>query len=259
MELLQSSALPLGYVAGLRISGWRESNPRVNLGKVAGYHYITPAEYGPSGSLRRRRLPLAINDTAMRTAITFSFLLAAALSTTASAAETWRFDPGHSSATFSVRHLVVTTVRGVIPLTAGGMTTEGSTTPTSVEATLDAAKISTNNDNRDADLRGKNWLDVDTYPTIAFKSSKIVAGADGSSFDMTGDLTIHGVTKAVTLAGKYSGSTTDQRGHKRAGYEATTKIDRRDFGLNWAAKTPGGDLVAANEVDITLDVEAVAQ
>ena len=195
----------------------------------------------------------------MRSIMTFSFFLfGLATLGPASGAETWRIDPGHSSATFSVRHLVVSTVRGAVPVREGSLTTDGSAVPVAVSAVLDATKIDTKNDNRDGDLRGKDWLETDKYPTIAFKSTKVVAGSDASSFTLDGDLTIHGVTKKVSLTGKYFGTTTDGRGRKRAGYEATTTLDRRDFGLNWAMQTPGGGLVAANEVQITLDVEAVS-
>jgi polyisoprenoid-binding protein YceI len=195
----------------------------------------------------------------MRNVLTFSFvLLGASLLGTASAAEEWKIDPAHSNATFSVRHLVISTVRGVVPIREGSLATDGSALPVAVSAVLDAAKISSGDDNRDADLRGKDWLETDKYPTITFKSTKVVAGSDASSFTLEGDLTIHGVTKKVSLTGKVFGTTSDGRGRKHAGYEATTTIDRRDFGLNWARQTPGGGLVAANDVQITLDVEAVS-
>jgi polyisoprenoid-binding protein YceI len=194
----------------------------------------------------------------MRSSMTFSFFLfGLATLGPASGAETWRIDPGHSSATFSVRHLVVSTVRGAVPVREGSLTTDGSAVPVAVSAVLDATKIDTKNDNRDGDLRGSDWFDTAKYPTITFKSTKVTPGADASSFTVTGDLTIHGITKSVTLAAKSFGTTSDARGHKRAGYEATATIDRRDFGLNWAAKNPAGDLVAGNSVDLTLDVEAV--
>jgi polyisoprenoid-binding protein YceI len=194
----------------------------------------------------------------MRRLITFSFLLAAASTmATASAAETWRVDPGHSSATFTVRHLVFAIVRGSVPIREGGLVTDGSTLPVSVSATLDAAKIESGNDKRDSDLRGPDWLETDKYPTISFKSTKVIPGADASSFSVVGDLTIHGVTKSVTLSCKYLGGTGGQ-GRRHAGYEATTTIDRRDFGLNWARQTPGGELIAGNDVQLTLDVEAVS-
>jgi polyisoprenoid-binding protein YceI len=194
----------------------------------------------------------------MPTTLSLSLLLIAATLAPVSAAETWHIDPGHSNATFSVRHLVISTVRGVVPIREGSITTAGSSIPVAVAATLDASKIASGNDNRDSDLRGKDWLEVDKYPTMTFKSTKITAGADASTFAITGDLTIHAVTKSVTLNAKFFGTTTDARGHKHAGYEASVTIDRRAFGLNWAHTTPGGDLVAGNEVEITLDVEAVA-
>ncbi len=177
----------------------------------------------------------------------------------AASAEThWTVDPGHSSALFTVRHLVVSNVRGIIPIReATVLTDSGSTMPTAIAATLDAAKLNSQNDDRDAQLRGSDWLDVTKYPTISFKSTKVVPGADGA-FSATGDLTIHGVTKSVTLTGTTLGVTTDSRGRRHVGYEATTTIDRHDFGLNWAKTVPGGGLVAANTVSISLEIEAAS-
>jgi polyisoprenoid-binding protein YceI len=194
----------------------------------------------------------------MRTALTLSFLLLTAAPAPAPAAETWHIDPGHSSATFSVRHLVVSTVRGEVPIREGTVETEGTGIPVSVKAVLDATKLSTGNENRDADLHGADWFATDKFPDITFASTKITPGATPSTFTMTGNLTMHGVTKSVTLDGKFFGTTGDPRGHKRAGYEATVTVDRRDFGLNWARTNPAGDLVAANDVNVTLDVEAVS-
>jgi len=153
----------------------------------------------------------------------------------------------------------VSNVRGIIPIReATVLTDSGSTMPTAIAATLDAAKLTSQNDDRDAQLRGSDWLDVTKYPTISFKSTKVVPGADGA-FSATGDLTIHGVTKSVTLAGTTLGVTTDGRGRRHVGYEATTTIDRHDFGLNWAKTVPGGGLVAANIVSISLEIEAAAE
>jgi polyisoprenoid-binding protein YceI len=261
---LQSSALPLGYVAGLSISGWRESNPRVNLGKVAGYHYITPALTSPFGSPRRPSLPLRecadamLDRSILRLALCALAFPLAALPLVASADTTAKIDPGHSSAEFSVRHLVVAVVRGRIPIVDGTVVTApGSNQPNSIAATLDAAHLTTENDRRDADLRGLDWFDVTKYPTMTFRSTKIVAGENGA-FSATGDLTLHGVTKRVTLAGNVLGATVDPRGRHHVGYEATTTLDRRDFGLTLLKESPGSGLIAGTEITIDLDVETIA-
>ncbi len=128
--------------------------------------------------------------------------------------------------------------------------------PASVTATLDVKAIDTKTADRDADLRSDNWFDVSKYPTITFKSTSIVPGLNGA-FTMNGDLTMHGVTKPVTLTGKVEGSVVDSHGRRHVGYSATGTIDRRDFGLNWGKTTPGGALIAGNDVTITLNAEAI--
>jgi polyisoprenoid-binding protein YceI len=168
----------------------------------------------------------------------------------------WRVDPGHSNVEFSVRHLVITNVKGTIPVQQAAITTApGSTLPVSITATLDATKLSTGNDNRDGDLRGKDFFDVANSPAITFASTKIAGTSD--AFTIVGDLTIRGITKSVTLAAKGLGTTTDGRGRVHSGYEATTSIDRRDFGMTVLSQS-GGALVAGTDVSITLEIEAIA-
>jgi len=169
---------------------------------------------------------------------------------------TWRVDPGHSNAGFTVRHLIVTNVKGTIPIQRATIqTAEGSTLPESIDATLDAAKLNTGNDDRDSDLRGKDWFDVANFPAITFASTQISGTPD--AFTVVGNLTLHGVTKSVTLAAKTLGTTTDGRGRRHVGYEVTTKIDRRDFGLTLMSQS-GAALIAGTDVAITIEVEAVA-
>ncbi|HEY6359148.1 MAG TPA: YceI family protein [Vicinamibacterales bacterium] len=172
---------------------------------------------------------------------------------------TWLADPGHSIAQFSVRHLGFTKVNGSILIgQAKIVAPEGSNMPTSIAATLPAASIDTRNPDRDSDLKGPDWLDVGKYPTITFVSTKVVPG-DNGNFQIAGDLTIHGVTKPVTFSAHLDGTSVDGRGHHRASYSAMTTIDRRDYGLLWANTTPGGSIIAGNDVEIDLEIEAVAQ
>lgn len=176
----------------------------------------------------------------------------------AAADTTWTADPGHSIAQFTVRHLGFTKVSGSILIRKATVTTpQASTMPSAIFATLDAASIDTRNSDRDHDLRGPDWLDVGRYPTIAFTSTGIIPGEAGS-FQVNGDLTIHGITKPVGLAAHFDGTSVDGRGHKRLSYSASTSIDRRDFALLWANTTPGGSIVAGNDVAIDLALEVVA-
>jgi polyisoprenoid-binding protein YceI len=169
---------------------------------------------------------------------------------------TWRVDPGHSNAEFSVRHLVITNVKGTIPIEQAAITTApGSTLPISITATLDPSKLNTGNSDRDADLRGKDFFDVVNSPTITFAGTKISGTSE--AFTVVGNLTIRGITKSVTLAAKALGTTTDGRGRVHAAYEATTTVDRRDFGMTTLSQS-GGALIAGTDVSITLEIEAVA-
>jgi polyisoprenoid-binding protein YceI len=165
-------------------------------------------------------------------------------------------DVNHSGAQFTVTHLAISQVSGSIPVTSWSGTTGTGDVPASVTAVLDAKAIDTKSENRDSDLRGADWFDVGKYPTITFKSTKIEPGA-GGAFTMTGDLTMHGVTKPVTLTGKVVGTLVDGKGRKHVGFSATTTVDRRDFGLTWGKTTPGGVLVAGDDVAITINAEGI--
>ena len=179
-----------------------------------------------------------------------------ALPNPVSAATTWRVDPAHSTAEFTVRHLLLSNVRGTIPVKSGEIETGSTTLPLSVEASLDPAALNTRSDDRDNDLRGPRWLDVAKYPTITFVSTKITGAPD--AFTIVGDLTIHGVTKSVTLAAKALGVLTDQRGNQHIGYEASTSLERTDYGLTFMGSS-GGALIAGTTVTITIELEAISR
>jgi polyisoprenoid-binding protein YceI len=171
---------------------------------------------------------------------------------------TYAIDPGESSAEFKVVHLVVSNVRGRIPIVSGSVTLSGNATvPEAIQATLDASALDTGNPDRDGDLKGSNWLEVSKYPTIVFKSTKVAPG-QGGSFTVTGDLTLHGVTKSLVLDCKTVGAGLDPRGRRKIGYSATATLDRRDYGLNFARTTPGGDLVVGTSVAISLEIEVAS-
>jgi polyisoprenoid-binding protein YceI len=184
---------------------------------------------------------------------------AAALSLPAAAAtSTWQIDPNHSAAQFAVRHLAISTVRGAFTKVSGTVQLDDKdVSKSSVEVTIDAASVDTRVPNRDKDLRSDHFFDVEKYPTLTFKSTK-VEQVEAGKLKVTGDLTIHGVTKPVVL--DVEGPTApmkDPWGNQRAAVSATTKINRQDFGVKWNATMDGGGVVVGDDVAITIDVEMV--
>lgn len=178
--------------------------------------------------------------------------IALLLALTAAAQDTWQLDPPHSSAQFSVRHLGVSTVRGAFTKVSGSMQYDAATPgKSSIQVTIEAASVDTRVEMRDNDLRSANVLDVQKYPAITFQSKKVESAGPGK-LKVTGDLTIHGVTKEVIL--DVDGPTPaikDPMGKQRLrmGASATTKINRMDFGVSADAGMVG------DEITITLDVE----
>jgi polyisoprenoid-binding protein YceI len=175
-------------------------------------------------------------------------------------AATWNLDPAHTSVQFSVRHLMVSTVRGAFGKLSGTVQVEEKDlTRSKIQATIDAASIDTRVEKRDTHLKSPDFLDVARYPTIVFVSKKVEAGAPGH-FKVIGDLTLHGVTREVSL--DVEGPTPeikDPRGNTRAGAQATTTIHRKDFGLTWNQVLEAGGVAVGDEVTITIDVEATKQ
>ncbi|PWB75555.1 hypothetical protein C3F09_01965 [candidate division GN15 bacterium] len=173
-----------------------------------------------------------------------------------SQAEVWNVDPAHTSIGFTVRHLVVTKVRGQFTDFAGEINWDGKDlTKGSVNFTVQAKSINTDIPKRDDHLRSADFLAVDSFPTLTFKSTKIVPGS-GDNFKMTGDLTIRGVTKEVTFDCTNNG-TVSAFGGTRAGFSATATINRQDFGVSWSKALDNGGLVAGNDVNLDIEVEAV--
>ena len=185
----------------------------------------------------------------------FAFALATVLAMAAAAAAqgaTWQIDPNHSSAQFSVRHLGVSTVRGAFMKVSGSAKYDPSDpSKGSLDATIDASSVDTRVEMRDNDLRSPNFLEVQKYPTITFHSKQTKAAGAGK-LQITGDLTIHGVTKEVVLdVDGPSAPIKDPWGNQRIGASAATKINRKDFGVNGA---PG---VVGDEITITIDAELI--
>lgn len=170
--------------------------------------------------------------------------------------QTWQIDPAHTSSQFSVRHLGISTVRGVFQKTTGTVTWDpADPTKTQIDATIDANSVDTRVQMRDNDLRSAHFFDVAKYPTITFKSKHAeVAGA--GKLKVTGDLTIHGVTKEVTLdVEELRGPAKDPWGGTRVGATAKTKINRKDFGLQWNVGLEAGGILVGEEVSITIEAE----
>jgi polyisoprenoid-binding protein YceI len=173
-------------------------------------------------------------------------------------ADTWQIDPAHTTVEFSVRHMMISNVKGRFDKVSGTIASDGND-PKSVviEAVIDAASVDTRVDRRDQHLRSPEFLDVAKYPSITFKSKKVEPAGEGK-WKLTGDLTLHGVTKAVVL--DVDGPTPvikDPMGNQRAGASATTKISRKDFGLTWNKLLEAGGAMVGDEVSISIDIEAV--
>ena len=168
----------------------------------------------------------------------------------------WEFDPAHTGVHFKVRHLMISSVRGEFENVSGKIVyDEADVTKSSADITIDAVSVNTRVAKRDEDLRSPNFLDVAKYPTIVFKSKRVEKAGDGT-LKMTGDLTIRGVTKEVVLT--VDGPTPaikDPWGNFRVGGQATTKVNRKDFGLVWNKTLETGGVMVGDEVEITIDVE----
>lgn len=185
-----------------------------------------------------------------RTLSALVVLVLLTLSAAAQDKDTWTIDPNHTSAQFSVRHLGVSTVRGAFTKVSGTVQYDPSNlSKTSIQASIDASSVDTRVEMRDNDLRSPNFFDVAKYPTITFQSRKVEAAGPGK-LKVTGDLTIHGVTKEAVLdVDGPSAPMKDPWGNQRIGASATTKVNRLDFGV------AGAKGVVGDDINITLDIE----
>lgn len=178
---------------------------------------------------------------------------------TAPTLTTWKIDPVHTAVEFAVKHLMITTVKGRFNGVSGTVRTDdGDPAKGQVDVVIEAATIDTRESQRDAHLRSADFLDVETFPTLTFRSTRVLDASDGS-FGLAGDLTIHGVTREVVLNVASEGRTKDPWGGERSGFAATGKIKRSDFGLTWNQALETGGFVVGDEVKISLEVELVKQ
>ena len=171
------------------------------------------------------------------------------------ATTTWTLDPMHSEVQFKVKHLVISTVTGAFKTFSGTLETEGEDFATGkTEISLDVASIDTNQAQRDEHLKAGDFFDAATYPHLKFVSTGISKASDGS-FKLAGNLTIKDVTKPVTLDVEYGGTAVDFYGNTKAGFDATTKISRKEFGLTWDGITEAGSIVVGDEVKIIISAQ----
>lgn len=192
-----------------------------------------------------------------RFAICFAVAGIVAAANPALSAEGWKIDPSHSSAQFSVRHMMISNVRGEFSGVSGTVQLDPKHPDESkVDATIDVSTVNTREAKRDEHLKGADFFDVAKYPTMTFKSKKVTAAGSGH-LKMAGDLTLHGVTKEVTLDVEGpSAEIKDGHGGTRVGASATATINRKDFGISYGGKMPdGGGLMIGEEIPITIDIE----
>jgi polyisoprenoid-binding protein YceI len=172
-------------------------------------------------------------------------------------AGTWTIDPVHSEVGFTVRHMMVSKVRGKFTSFSADIVTGASPLDSSVTASIDLASITTGHDQRDAHIRSADFFEVDKHPVMSYRSTGVRQQGDGYVLD--GQLTLKGVTRDVPLALELNGFGPDGYGGTRAGFSATAEISRSDFGINWNAAIEGGGVVVSDKVTIQLEIEAVLQ
>ena len=181
--------------------------------------------------------------------------MTAATLTPSYTAGTWDIDPVHSDVSFSVRHMMVSKVRGRFGSFSGQIATGEDITGSSVTATIDATSIDTNNEQRDNHIRSADFFDVANHPTWTFVSSAV--RADDDELFLDGELTIKGVTRPVTMQASVEGAGEDPWGAERVGIRVRGKLDRKDFGLTWQQPLAKGGVLVGEEVRILIDVSAV--
>jgi polyisoprenoid-binding protein YceI len=171
----------------------------------------------------------------------------------------WQIDPGHSTVSFSARHMMLTKVRGEFEKFSGTVDfNEANPSASSVDVTIDTSSINTRHDQRDGHLKSPDFLDAENYPTISFKSTRVEVINDTTG-KIYGDLTIRGVTKEAVLDTEFNGIAKSPWGTESAGFSATTKINRKDWGLNWNVALETGGWLVGEEITIDIEIEVVKQ
>jgi polyisoprenoid-binding protein YceI len=173
-------------------------------------------------------------------------------------AGTYTLDQGHTTVEFIGRHLMITKVRGRFTGFGGRIVIGDTPEQSSVEVTIDASSVHSGDDSRDAHLRSPDFLDVEAHPAIGFRSTGVELGRDGTA-RVTGDLTIKGVTRPVTLAVEFDGAQSDPWGGRRLGFSASAEINREDWGLTWNVALETGGVLVSKKIRLEFNVEAVAE
>lgn len=169
----------------------------------------------------------------------------------------WNIDPTHTSAEFSVRHMMITNVRGKFETVSGVINfDEANPAASSIDVTIDVNTVNTGVADRDNHLRSADFFDVEKFPTITFKSTNVQLNSDNSA-KVTGDLTIRDVTRSVVIEGEYLGQHKTPFGTTITGFNGTTQINREDFGLTWNVALETGGVLVGKDIKIALEVEAV--
>jgi polyisoprenoid-binding protein YceI len=170
----------------------------------------------------------------------------------------WKVDPAHTNVEFAARHLMITTVKGRFTDVTGTVKSDDSDPAMGeVDITIASNSVDTREPQRDAHLRSPDFFDVENFPTLTFRSKRVEGAGGGDEFSLVGDLTIRGVTREVVLHVRSEGRVKDPWGGERAGFSATTKIKRSDFGLTWNQLLEAGGVAVGDEVKITIDAELV--
>ncbi|GAA4086653.1 YceI family protein [Nocardioides kongjuensis] len=168
----------------------------------------------------------------------------------------WEIDPGHADVAFTGRHFMVTKVRGRFTDVTGSLTVAEDITQSQVDVVIGMASVSSGSPDRDEHLRSAELFDVEAFPRTTFRSTAVAWG-EGRNGTVTGDLTIHGVTRSVDLAVRFEGQVRDPWGGVRAVFSASTRVNREDFGITWNVVLEAGGLLVSKDIEITIDVETV--
>jgi len=172
------------------------------------------------------------------------------------ATTSWTIDTSHSTVEFAVKHMMFTTVKGRFSDVKGSIEFDADDPARGrADITIGAASVDTRDAKRDAHLRSADFFDVDTFPTLTFRSTKVTGTS--KRFALTGDLTIHGITRPITLDVTFEGVGKDPWGTERAGFSASGTLNRKDFGLTWNAALETGGVLVGDEVKIALDVQLI--
>lgn len=189
----------------------------------------------------------------------FAFALTLSLLPLQAQAEKFSIDNSHTKVGFSIRHLGISNVHGSFTEVEGTIDFDkDDIAASSVEATISVKSIDTDNQKRDDHLRSPDFFEASKYPAMKFTSKKIT-DVKGNEFTIVGDLEMHGVTKEVSLATTFEGAVTDPWGNDRVGFSASTRLNRKDFGLSWNKLLETGGVVVGEEVKITLEIEGIKE